>query len=116
MGLPEKITHESALAAKGDTCDVESWLKEAPKAAKQHLRNGIVSGELSRWRNPGTPNHLSDISEVEQLVGVIKKARSELCAKCPQADCPTEKLMKVLHEAPLKRGAEIVLSVYFNSI
>ena len=110
MGLPERANARQDI----DPCDVSQWLRVAPKAAKRHLRNGMASGSMSGWSAIGTPSILSDTWEVEAVVAVVKDIKKDMCPECPQAECPTEKIMRYLNDAPLKRGAEIVIGKFFE--
>lgn len=113
MGLPERI--EGSLEPVDTlTCDIDRWLKVAPKAARKHLENDLESGRLSRWTSVDTPTAMTDSMDVKRIVGVIRGVKEELCPDCPQADCPTERVMIILQSAPLKRGAQIVIDGYFE--
>lgn len=85
------------------------------EAAEQNFMNALVNGELSRWQTNGTPNALSDKADVSSVVNVVLAVRNQLCPDCPaQQDCPTEKVMRILQAAPLKRGAQVVIDGYFQ--
>lgn len=113
MGLPERI--DAIRSATSDQCSVERWIEASLEAAEQNFMNALVGGELSRWQAIGTPNALSDKADVDSIVNVVLAVRNELCPDCPaQANCPTERVMKVLQAAPLRRGAQIVLDGYFQ--
>lgn len=111
MGLPERIPPPNP-PARAEECSVTRLLRTAPKAARRHLRNGVSGGEMTQWRDPGLPNELTDSFDVDRLVGVILEVKSKMCPECPQPNCPTEGVLEIIRELPLRRGAQAIMDIY----
>ena len=110
MGSSERITP----IAKPEPCDVTRWIKAAPRAAKIALRNRSLGNGSSGWSSGGVLDSLNDTWDVDQVVRVVRGIKKDMCPDCPREDCPTEKIMSYLNDAPLKRGADIVIGKFFE--